>query len=88
MLRTRLCGIFTVVPRSATRTMAYRFYEPRLVQHCKQSAYLLHGSLILVRVKYKRGHRASTTDTASQFLYGRDGITIFMRVSIILYRHR
>lgn len=54
MLRTRLCGIFTVA--AAARTMAYRFYEPRLVQHCKQSAYLLHGSLILVQVKYKRGH--------------------------------
>lgn len=47
----RLCGIFTVAP--AARTMAYRFYEPRLVQHCKQSAYLFHGSLILVQVKYK-----------------------------------
>lgn len=47
----RLYGIFTVAP--AARTMPYRFYEPRLVQHCKQSAYLFHGSLIPVQVKYK-----------------------------------
>ena len=46
---------------SDVRSMAHGFYEPRLV-HCKQSAYLLHGSLILVQVKYKRGHCASMYD--------------------------
>lgn len=63
-------GIFTAAAAAAVAfTMAYGFYEPRLVQHRpvhrKQSAYLLHGSLILVRVKYKHGHRASTTCVAS-----------------------